>query len=375
MALSIKNIRLSGVKNIRSLATKSAAKTDDLHRQGKPQVKQQKLPNGLTIIAIENHSPISRVGVFVRAGARLEQPGQLGITHALRVAAGLSTTRSTTFGITRNIDYLGGSLTTSSTREDLIYVAECNRDNTSACVGFLADVVTKPAFKPWELSDDAFRLKLDRKRMKLQPEVRLMELTHAAAFKNGLCNSLFSPKHMVGKHDHNMLMEYVVKHFVTNRMAVVGLGVELPLLVESVEKNFAFNSGPASDLVKPKFVPGNLRKEGGGNVAYVSVVAEGAGAKNAKEALSLSLFQQILGSGPRVKYSEAKNTPLGSAAGQATQHPFALTGINVNYSDTGLFGFVAGAAADDIGNVVKSVVKKMRDVGKAVNDTQLKTAK
>lgn len=94
-----------------------------------------------------------------------------------------------------------------------------------------------------------------------------------------------------------------------------------------------------------------------------------------KEALALSIFQQILRSGPRVKYSDAKNTPLGAAAGQATQHPFALTGMNVNYSDTGLFGFAVAAAANDINAVVKSVVKKMREVGKGINDNQLKTAK
>lgn len=97
--------------------------------------------------------------------------------------------------------------------------------------------------------------------------------------------------------------------------------------------------------------------------------------KDAKSALALSLFQQILGSGPRVKYSEAKNTPYGAAVGQATQHPFAVTGININYSDTGLFGFAVASAATDINGVVKSITKKMRQVGKEINESQLKTAK
>jgi len=274
MAMPVRNIGSKGVSNLRGFATKSAPKSHDLH-QGKPQVKSTKLPNGLTILALENYSPISRIGVVVRAGARFETPGQLGATHALRVAAGLSTQRSTTFGITRNIDYQGGSLTCSTTRDDLIYVAEANRDQISAPVAYLADTVTRHAFKPWELSDNTFRIKIDRKRMKEQPEVRLMELLHASAFKSGLSNSLYSPKHMVGKHDHNLLMDYVNKNFVSSRIAVVGLGVELPYLVEGVEKTFAFNSAPLPEIVKPKFTAGNLRKEGGGNVAYVAVVTEG----------------------------------------------------------------------------------------------------
>lgn len=76
-----------------------------------------------------------------------------------------------------------------------------------------------------------------------------------------------------------------------------------------------------------------------------------------------------------MKYSDGKVSPLGAAASQATQHPFALTGINVSYSDTGLFGFAVGAAGADIHNVVKAIVKKMREVGKGLNEGQVKTAK
>ena len=89
----------------------------------------------------------------------------------------------------------------------------------------------------------------------------------------------------------------------------------------------------------------------------------------------MSLFQQILGTGARVKYSEGRFTPLGAAAAQGTQHPFALTGVNVTYSDTGLFGFAVGAAGADIHNVIKAIVKKMREVGKGLSEDQLKVAK
>jgi hypothetical protein len=91
--------------------------------------------------------------------------------------------------------------------------------------------------------------------------------------------------------------------------------------------------------------------------------------------VALSLFQQALGAGPRVKYSHGPFSPLGSAAAQATQHPFALSGININYSDTGLFGFAVGAAGSDIHNVVKGIVKKMREVGKGLNEEVVKKAK
>jgi len=273
------------------------------------------------------------------------------------------------------MDYMAASLTATATREDLVYVVEALRDNISDPVTYLADTVTRPAFKPWELSDNDFRLEIDRKRMKKSPDVRLIELLHKAAFSSGLANSLYSPGYMIGRHDHDMMNAFVSQHFTANRIAVVGLGVELPNLLHHVEKTFDFNTNTPPDIVKPKFIAGNLRKNTDSNVAYVAVSSEGASAKNEKDVAALSLFQQILGSGPRVKYSEAKQSPLGAAAAQGTQHPFALTGINVSYSDTGLFGFAVGAAGADIHKVVLGIVKKMREVAKGLNEEQLQKAK
>lgn len=48
-----------------------------------------KLPNGLVIASLENYSPASKIGVFVKAGSRFEGDSHLGVTHLLRLAASL----------------------------------------------------------------------------------------------------------------------------------------------------------------------------------------------------------------------------------------------------------------------------------------------
>lgn len=48
-----------------------------------------KLPNGLVIASLENYSPLSRVGVFVKAGSRYETAENQGVSHVLRLAANL----------------------------------------------------------------------------------------------------------------------------------------------------------------------------------------------------------------------------------------------------------------------------------------------
>ena len=48
-----------------------------------------KLPNGLVIASLENYSPLSSVGLFVKGGSRYEAAGNLGVSHVLRLAANL----------------------------------------------------------------------------------------------------------------------------------------------------------------------------------------------------------------------------------------------------------------------------------------------
>lgn len=279
MSFSMKKLastsKLTGKRLLATAATKG--KTDLRSGQSKALFRQTKLANGLNIVAIENNSPISRIGVFIRAGPRFELPGQLGASHALRTSAGLSTQKSTHFGITRNIDHIGGTFAVSSTREDLVYVVDAVRDNIGVPLKYLSDTVCRPAFKPWELSDNSSRMKIDRKRMKEAADVRLLELLHVAAFRGGLSHSLISPGHMIGKHDHSLLTDYVQRNFVTSRMAVVGSGVELEELVEAVEKSFSFNTASPPEVPKSKFVGNTIRKSTSLPASFVAVASEGVG--------------------------------------------------------------------------------------------------
>lgn len=52
-------------------------------------VQVTKLLNGLVIASLENYSPASKIGVFVKAGCRYETPDNLGVTHLLRLASNL----------------------------------------------------------------------------------------------------------------------------------------------------------------------------------------------------------------------------------------------------------------------------------------------
>merc|ERR1739838_785454 len=64
-------------------------------------LKVSTLKNGLNVASIENHSPITTLGVILKAGSRSDTHDNAGISHALRIAAGLGTKTKTAFSCCR----------------------------------------------------------------------------------------------------------------------------------------------------------------------------------------------------------------------------------------------------------------------------------
>ncbi len=91
--------------------------------------------------------------------------------------------------------------------------------------------------------------------------------------------------------------------------------------------------------------------------------------------IALSLFQHVLGTGPRIKYSLGGAAKLGQAALKAAESPCAVTSLNVSYSDSGLFGFGLVCSAKEAHKVVKAVVTQLRDSAKNISEQDLKIAK
>lgn len=79
----------------------------------------------------------------------------------LRACAGLSTANASQFTIIRNIQEVGANLSVSSDRELIAYTLEGTRDAVEKTIPFLTEVATKQIFKPWEVSDNEYRLRLE----------------------------------------------------------------------------------------------------------------------------------------------------------------------------------------------------------------------
>ncbi|KAJ8283952.1 hypothetical protein COCON_G00028020 [Conger conger] len=347
----------------RRLYAAQAAHKLDAPAAGFPaqEVQVTKLPSGLVIASLENYSPASKIGVFVKAGCRYETPDNLGVTHLLRLAANLTTKGASAFKICRGVEAVGGSLSVTSSRENMIYSVECLRDHIDTVMEYLINVTTAPEFRTWEVADLTSRVKLDKALAHQKPQIAVLESLHAAAYKNALSNSLYCPDFMTGHISSDQMHSFVQNNFTSGRMALVGLGVEHSVLTQVGEHFLNIRSGTGAAGSKARYHGGELRAQSRDSLVHSVVVSEGASV-GTPEATANRVLQQVLGAGPQVKRGSNTTNKLSQAITKATTHPFSASAFNVSYSDSGLFGVYTISQASCTDAVIKAALSQVKSV-------------
>ncbi|KAI1895972.1 hypothetical protein AGOR_G00090020 [Albula goreensis] len=356
------------MKGIRSLSNFSrrlyaaqAAPKLDAAAFSAQEVQVTKLPSGLVIASLENYSPASRIGVFVKAGCRYETADNQGVTHLLRLAANLTTKGASAFKICRGVEAVGGSLSVTSSRENMIYTVDCLRDHIDTVMEYLINVTTAPEFRPWEVADLTPRVMVDKAMAEQKPQIGVIESLHAAAYKSSLSNSLYCPDYMVGQISSEQMHSFVQNNFTSSRMALIGLGVDHSVLRQVGEQFLNIRGGAGAAGKKAQYRGGEVRLLNRDELVHAAVVSESAAVGSA-EAAAFSVLQRVLGAGPYIKRGANTTSKLSQAIATATTHPFGASAFNVSYSDSGLFGVYTIAQAASAADVIKVALGQVKSV-------------
>uniref|UniRef100_A0A673WB17 Ubiquinol-cytochrome c reductase core protein 2b n=1 Tax=Salmo trutta TaxID=8032 RepID=A0A673WB17_SALTR len=318
--------------------------------------------------SLDNYSPASRIGVFVKAGCRYESPENQGVTHLLRLAANLTTKGASAFRICRGVEAVGGSL--GSVYRNIKYQINCCHSNFC----YLINVTTAPEFRPWEVSDLTPRVKMDKALAAQTPQMGVIEGLHGAAYKNALSNSLYCPDYMVGQVDADHMHNFIQNNFTSARMALVGLGVDHNVLKQVGEQFLNIRSGMGTAGTKAQYRGGEVRVQNGSRLVHSVVVSEGA-AVGTDEAVVFSVLQHVLGAGPHIKRGSNSTSKLFQGVAKATAEPFDASAFNSNYSDSGLFGVYTISQSAAAGDVIKAAISQVKAVTGGVSEADLTRAK
>lgn len=288
----------------------------------------------------------------------------------LRIAAGLTNKNSSLFGIVRNLQQIGGSLTCSGDRETISYTVELTKDNLDTGLKYLSDVATAQIFKPWEIADSMPRLKVELGQV--SDQVLAIELLHKSAFRGGLGNSIFCPSHQIGKITPETLQHFVSSNFTASRASVSGTGVCHNTLV-GFAQNLKVSGSDGSDSKSQYRGNQEVRMDKSGNWAHVAIGSEGVALGNAKEALAAAVLQYASGVSASTKRGQTNGVMGKAVSGAMGNTPFNFSTLNASYSDVGMIGFILSAEASQIGKGVDAAVKVLKSC--SVTDADVTRAK
>lgn len=336
-----------------------------------PEVQTKKLPNNTFVVAVPSYpTKIGRVSVTFLSGSRYEDPENEGITHLLRSSAGLTTQTSSTFAILRNLGHLGANYFVTSDREKITYTIEALKDNLSSGLKYYIDSISNQMFKPWELSDNLKRLQYEL--LTTSPESKVLDLAHKAAYRNGLGNTVFLPKYNIKKLGSEHLLYYVKKNLNNNNAIISGVGVDLDTLV-CISEDLNLPNGEPQCLSKAKYFGGSdLRKSKLLNATYIAVVGKGVSYKNSLSA-SFAVLEFLLGKGSSVKRGIGQGVLEQNILKTNTFEDYAVSSVNYNYSDSGLFGFLLAYNGQDVSKVLKAAVQSLKSP--TITDSEVNRAK
>jgi len=358
--------------------TAQAAVASQVTSDSAPRVSR--LANGAIVATVENNSPVARLAVLYNAGSRYEVRDNEGVTHCIRSAANLSNGKSSTFNLTRNFQQIGSNVKCSTTREHVIYSVDCTRNHLDVGLEFLTHMSCYPSFQPWEISDNRAEVKIDLALAMDDPCTRAIEGLHRAAYRDGLGYSLHMPEYRLGSHSVDQLSQFVKTHYVPGNMAIVGVGVDHDALLHrldgpnGLEIGKIEGGGPVA-AAKAVYHGGEVRIANDSPLVHAAVATQGV-SLGSSDLIAAAVLQNLMGTGPRIKYSANANAKVTQAAAQATSDPFAVSTINLNYRDTGLFGFHVAAGKSDIGSVLKSLISTFSAATKApFSDADVASAK
>jgi len=350
----------------RGLAAQAAAATK---KSEAANVQTSQLANGVTVASLDTGAGVSSLAVLVKAGPRQETHDNLGANHAIRAAAGLSSSKHSSLSTVRSIQQVGGKVDVVGSREYTLYCSQAPRNSIGEVMEYFSAMVDSPSFKPWEVAEfcpDRMELEIAG----LSSANVANELLHKAAFREGLGNSLFSPRHMLGKHKPALLQDFHNKNYTADRTVVIGLDVSHDQAVKYAELLNLPKSGASS--LPSKFVgASDLREVTSENFAVMAVAANAASAANVKEAVANRLLQQVLGVSPRTKRGNGQGQlqkALSKVNGEAS-----VSAINYSYSDSGLIGAFVISEAQCAGKALEEIVAALRSVN--VSEAELASAK
>jgi predicted Zn-dependent peptidase len=309
-------------------------------------VRLTTLPSGLRVVTdASGDLRTASLGVFVAAGSRHESEGENGLSHLLEHMAFKGTRRRNARAIAETIENVGGDLNAETGVEQTAYFARVLGEDVDLALDVIADILTDSQFDPHELEREKNVILQEIGSVEDAPDDFVFDLFTGAAWpRQPIGRPILGTRESVGGFDRGAIAAYLRRHYRAG--AAIVAAADPP-------RAAAYCGGES--IVKKRLeqthivvgFEGRAIDAADHDAAHVFAAAAGGG-------MSSRLFQEV-----REKRGLA----------------YSIYSFHWGFSDCGLFGFYAGSAPKDAGEVTRAALDCLAEAAEKLDVTEIDRAK
>eukprot|EP00200_Dunaliella_tertiolecta_P006013 CAMPEP_0202356414 /NCGR_PEP_ID=MMETSP1126-20121109/10888_1 /ASSEMBLY_ACC=CAM_ASM_000457 /TAXON_ID=3047 /ORGANISM="Dunaliella tertiolecta, Strain CCMP1320" /LENGTH=485 /DNA_ID=CAMNT_0048949165 /DNA_START=70 /DNA_END=1527 /DNA_ORIENTATION=- len=334
-----------------------------------PKLETGHLASGMPAIAVDTPSPVSTVAIAFEAGSSSETEHTRGASKVLAAMAFKATTNRTTFRLTRELEKIGATPASVSSRDHLTLGITALKMHAPEAFEMLLDSALNAKLSYHEFAEAVNLVQQQLRESARQPSSLIMDALHRAAYEGPLGLPMQLDPADLAHLDFGALREYYANVVKASRTVMASAGVGMqdmnklanPLLPPS-----------ASAALVPSSTAGNTYVGGSLNVIAPSPLTHVAVAVEAKGGLSdpkaeaaAAVVRMLLDASRAVLPRTHRESDIFVSASAFSQM----------YSKTGLVGISAASTPGQSAQLVDAVMQRVEAVAKGVPEAQLKQAK
>lgn len=328
------------------------------------------LPNGVRVVTEAMPAVASAaIGVYVGAGARAEREPEHGIAHLLEHMAFKGTRRRSAHAIVDAIEAVGGDINAATSMEQTAYYARVLEGEMALAVDILSDIVLDSMHAAEELAREQGVIRQEIAAVQDTPDDLVFEHLQAAAFPGQpLGRSILGTDESVSSFSRDHVTGFLAAHYVGAQTVVAAAGaIEHDALVADVARCFeAMVQGEPGLPVPARFLGGEMREER--DVEQVNVAFALPGAALAADDLHAArVFSSVLGGGMASRLFQEVREKRGLC--------YTVSSFHWSYADTGLIGFHAGAAPEDVPELLDVMLDVISAAAEDIDASEVQRAK
>lgn len=328
------------------------------------------LDNGLRIVSARVPGlETATVGVWVDAGSRHETAAQNGISHMLEHMAFKGTASRNAERIAQEIEDVGGYLNAYTSREHTAYYARVLRQDVPLAVDLIADILQHSAFVSEEIERERGVIVQEIAQTVDTPEELVFDYLQECAYPDQPIGRdiLGTAANVRGFMRHD-LVDYMAAHYHAPSMVLTAAGaIDHEALVDLARRYFD-HLAPARprEVLRAHYVGGDTRTMRDHEQAHITLALPGVTYTD-PDYMVAKVFVNALGGGMSSRLFQEVRERRGLC--------YSIYAYSNSYADTGVVGFYAGTAEEDVGEILPVSIAQITALAEGAREDETARAR